>query len=71
MTNEEQILELLKQNQELLEKTHISAEKTRKYFLYSTIFTVITFVLPLLALVFILPSLMGSYTDSLSGVSLM
>jgi ABC-type arginine transport system permease subunit len=71
MTNEEQILTLLKENQELLQKTHISAEKTRKYFLYSMIFTVITFLLPLLALVFILPSLMGSYADSLSGASLM
>lgn len=71
MTNEEQILELLKENQQLLQKTHISAEKTRKYILYSTIFTVITFVLPLLALVFILPSFMGSYMDSLGGSSLM
>lgn len=71
MTNEEQILELLKQNQELLQKTHTSAEKTRKYFLYSMIFTVIAFVLPLLALVFVLPSFMGSYMDSLSGATLM
>ena len=71
MTNEEQILELLKENQELLQKTHISAEKTRKYFLYSMIFTVITFVLPLLALVFVLPSFMSSYTNSLGGSPLM
>jgi len=71
MTNEEQILELLKQNQELLQKTHTSAEKTRKYFLYSMIFTVIAFVLPLLALIFVLPSFMSSYMDSLSGATLM
>ncbi|MDD3006869.1 MAG: hypothetical protein PHX30_04805 [Candidatus Pacebacteria bacterium] len=71
MTNEEQILELLKQNQELLQKTHTSAEKTRKYFLYSMLFTIIAFVLPLLILVLVLPSFMGDYIDSISGATLM
>lgn len=71
MTNEEQILELLKQNQDLLEKTHASAEKTRKYFLYSMIFTVVAFLLPLLALAFILPSFISSYTESIGTTGLM
>ncbi|MFA6897621.1 MAG: hypothetical protein WCQ96_05045 [Patescibacteria group bacterium] len=71
MTNEEQILFLLKQNQELLQKTYTSAEKTRKYFLYSMIFTIVAFVLPLSALVFVLPSFMNSYMNSLNGTGLM
>lgn len=71
MTEEEQILELLKENQELLQKTYASAEKTRKYFLYSMIFTIVAFVLPFLALVFVLPSFMSSYMDSLNGTGLM
>lgn len=71
MTNEEQILELLKQNQDLLEKTHASAEKTRKYFLYSMIFTVVAFLLPVLALAFILPAFISSYTQSMSTTGLM
>jgi len=71
MTNEEQILELLKQNQDLLEKTHASAEKTRKYFLYSMIFTVVAFLLPVLALAFILPAFITSYTESMSTTGLM
>lgn len=71
MTDEEQILLLLEQNQELLQKTYASAEKTRKYFLYSMIFTIVAFVLPLLALVFVLPSFMSNYMDSLNGTGLM
>jgi type II secretory pathway component PulF len=71
MTDEEQILLLLEQNQELLQKTYASAEKTRKYFLYSMIFTIVAFVLPLLALIFVLPSFMSNYMDSLNGTGLM
>lgn len=71
MTNEEQILEMLKQNQDLLEKTHASAEKTRKYFLYSIIFTVVAFLLPILALAFILPAFITSYTESMSTTGLL
>lgn len=67
MTNEEQILELLKQNQELLEKTYASAEKTRKYFLYSAIMTVLIFVVPLIFLAYYLPSFIDSYMNSLGA----
>ncbi len=65
MTNEEQIIELLKQNQELLQKTYSSAEETRKYFLYSMLFTIIAFVLPLIALCLYLPTIINSYTEML------
>jgi type II secretory pathway component PulF len=67
MTNEEQILELLKQNQELLQKTYKSAEKTRKYFLYSGILTILVFVLPLIALAYYLPTFIDEYTKSLGA----
>lgn len=67
MANEEQILELLKQNQELLQKTYKSAEKTRKYILYTGIFTIMAFVLPLIALAYYLPKFMDTYMDSLGG----
>lgn len=67
MTSEEHILELLKQNQELLEKTYASAEKTRKYFLYSAIMTVLVFVVPLIFLAYYLPSFIDSYMNSLGS----
>lgn len=68
MTNEEQILDLLKQNQAILIKTSEDAAKTKKYFLYSFIFTVLAFVLPLLAILVILPSILSSYTSSMDGL---
>jgi type II secretory pathway component PulF len=67
MENEQQIIELLKQNQQLLEKTYKSAEKTRKYFLYTGIITILAFVLPLIALAYYLPSFISTYTNSLGA----
>lgn len=68
MENEEQILEILKQNQEILIKTHKSAEKTRKYILYNAIFTVVVFLLPLIGLVIAIPIFMKTYVESLDGL---
>ena len=68
MTDEEQILEILKQNQEILKQTHKSAEKTRKYILYNMIFTIIVFVLPIIGLVIVIPVFLNSYIESLNGL---
>jgi len=68
MTNEEQILAILKENQEILKATYKSAEKTRKYFLYSAIITVLMFVLPLIGLIIIIPIFMKTYMESLNGL---
>ncbi|MDF1498714.1 MAG: hypothetical protein P1P85_05195 [Patescibacteria group bacterium] len=68
MINEEQITEILKQNQELLKKTYESAEKTRKYILYSAIFTILMFVLPIIGLIIIIPMFLNSYIGSLDGL---
>ena len=68
MENEEQILKILKQNQEILLKTHKSAEKTRKYILYNAIFTVVVFLLPLIGLVIAIPIFMKTYIETLDGL---
>lgn len=68
MTNEEQILEMLKQNQEIMAKTYASAEKTRKYFLYSLVITIVMFVLPLIGLIVIIPFFLNSYLGALNGI---
>jgi len=49
---------------ELLKKIYISAEKTRKYFLTTIIITIVTLVLPLIALIFILPWFINTYMSS-------
>ena len=68
MENENQILEVLKENQKLIEQTYESAEKTRKYFLYSAIATVLMFVLPLIGLIVIIPMFLDSYLGSFEGL---
>ena len=45
-----------------------SAEKTRKYFLWTLIAAVVTFVLPLIALAFVIPTYLSILTGSLSGL---
>ena len=45
-----------------IDLVYISVEKTRKYFLTTIVITVIAFVLPLLGLVFAIPSFLATYT---------
>ena len=61
----------LRQKFEALEKkidaTFHSAEKTRKYFLTTMIVTLVALVLPLIGLVFAIPSFLSVYS-SLGGL---
>ncbi len=41
----------------------VSAEKTRKYILWTGIITLALFVLPLIGLVFVIPSFISSYAQ--------
>lgn len=69
MNQEQKINELeqkISAQNELLQNIYISTEKTRKYFQWSLIITVIFFVLPLIALVFILPMMISSYANILN-----
>ncbi|MDO8576428.1 MAG: hypothetical protein Q7R90_03875 [bacterium] len=44
-----------------LDATFASAEKTRKYFLGVIVVSVVAFILPLLGLIFAIPSLLSGY----------
>ena len=46
-----------------INKIYESVEKTRKYFLWTMIITVILFVVPLIGLVFAIPSFIGQYSQ--------
>jgi len=50
---------------ESLKKIYVSAEKTRKYFLTTIVITIVTLVIPLIALIFILPRFINTYMSSL------
>jgi len=43
-------------------------EKTRKYILWTGIITLAIFVLPLIGLLFIMPSFIDTYTQTLQGL---
>lgn len=47
-----------------------SVEKIRKYFLMTIWVTVITVVLPLIALAFVIPAFMSNYVDKISSLGL-
>ena len=62
----------LKNKIEELEKkigaVYHSVERIRKYFLLIFWITLITFVLPLIALIFVVPMFMSSYIGSFQGL---
>lgn len=68
MENENEILEILKENQKIIKQTYESVEKTRKYFLYTAIATILMFVLPLIGLIVIIPMFLDSYLGSFEGL---
>jgi len=51
-----------------IDAVYKSVEKMRKYFLITTWVTILTIVVPLIAIAFILPSLIGNYTSALGGL---
>ena len=65
---EEEIKKRLDLQDELLIKIYTSVEKTRKYFLATLIISLVTFVLPLIALVFVLPWFINTYMSTLGGI---
>jgi len=62
---ENETLELLKRQDEKIDKIHESVEKTRKYILIVTIATIVAFVLPLIGLLFAIPSFLKTYSQIL------
>lgn len=53
---------------ELLLKIYSSVEKTRIYFKWTLIISVACIVLPLLGMVFIVPTIIGNYMSAFQGL---
>lgn len=62
---EQEILEQFKKQEEKLEKIFKSVEKTRKYFLWTLIITILVMVLPFFGLIFVIPQFLSIYTSGL------
>ena len=63
MDNE--IAEKIAQQDKKLDAIYVSVEKTRKYFMWSLVITVVTIFIPLIGLAIAIPILMNTYTQSL------
>ena len=53
-----------------VEAVYLSVEKTRKYFKWTMIITVAFFVIPLIGLLFALPSFMTNYVGGINSTLL-
>jgi type IV secretory pathway component VirB8 len=55
--------------EEKINSIYISVEKTRKYFLWTLITSVVLFVLPVIGIALVLPSFMTNYVGSIDSLS--
>ena len=67
---EQDIIKKLAELEQKINGIYISVEKTRKYFLWTMIITVAVVVLPLIGLMFALPSFINNYIGNLQGLGL-
>jgi hypothetical protein len=65
---EEETRKRFEEQEELLNKVYVSVEKTRKYFLWTLISSLVVFVLPLIGLLFAIPRFLDIYTSGLEGL---
>ncbi|PIR42321.1 hypothetical protein CO058_01110 [candidate division WWE3 bacterium CG_4_9_14_0_2_um_filter_35_11] len=61
---EPEIQARLDQQDIMLNKIYVSVEKTRKYFLWTFIISILVFVLPMIVMAFVLPSFMKTLSSS-------
>ena len=64
---EEEVLQKINDQQVKIDKIYKSMEQMRKFFLWMFILSVAFFVIPLIALIFILPPFIDNYLGALSG----
>lgn len=67
---ETEIKQILEAQQKKIDEIYASVEKTRKYIYWTMIFTIVFFVLPLLLMIFVIPSFISSYTTSINGLGI-
>jgi hypothetical protein len=60
----EELIKKIEEQQVKIDAMYASVEKLRKYFLWTLIITGVTIVLPIIAMMFILPSLIGTLSGA-------
>lgn len=59
---EEEIYKKLEAQEKKLEEIYKSVEKTRKYFLWTLITTLVFFFLPLIGIIFLIPTIISTFS---------
>jgi len=67
---ETEILKKLEEQEEKINKIYISVEKTRKYFFWTMILSLVFFILPMIGLMFAIPSFIENYVGAFSELGL-
>ena len=65
---EQKLLNKLEEQDKKIDAIYVSVEKTRKYFLWTMIITVVTIVLPIIILIVMIPWLMGTLSSAYGGL---
>ena len=65
---EQEALKKLEEQGQKIDEIYMSVEKTRKYFMWTLILTLAFFILPLIGLVFAIPSFLSTYSTALQGL---
>ena len=63
------VFERLEKLEAKIDAIYISVEKTRKYFFWTMVITVVALVLPAIGIALIVPSFISSYAASSSSLS--
>jgi hypothetical protein len=64
----EEILKKLEDQESKINAIYISVEKTRRYFLWTLIATIVAFVLPLLGIVLVIPWFLKTMSAAYGGL---
>ena len=65
---EQDIQNKLEEQDAKLDAIFVSVEKTRKYFVVMMWITIVVVVLPIIGLIFAIPSFINTYTETLGGL---
>ncbi len=65
---DEQILKKIEEQEKKLDEIYRSVEKTRKYFLWTIIITIVVIILPLIAMTFVIPQFLNVYSGGGLGL---
>jgi len=65
---EQELLSKFEEQEKKIDAIYVSVEKTRKYFQWTLIITVVTIVLPIVVLIIMIPWLMSTLSSAYGGL---